>query len=117
DAFFDDTDFAEAICGMTTFGNVDLRRAKGLDAIQHVGPSPVSIDTIIRSRGDIPRTFLRRCGVPDSWISDLPSLIGSLSPTQLYSCFISYSTEDEDFARRLYARIRQEGLRVWFAPN
>src|SRR5262249_49396153 len=33
------------------------------------------------------------------------------------SCFISYSTKDQDFARRLHSRMVQEGLRVWFAPD
>jgi hypothetical protein len=40
-----------------------------------------------------------------------------MSPVQFYSCFISYSTKDEDFARRLHSRMRDEGLRVWFAPE
>lgn len=34
-----------------------------------------------------------------------------------YSCFISYSHKDEAFARRLNARLREEGIRVWFAPE
>lgn len=35
----------------------------------------------------------------------------------LYSCFISYSTKDEDFAKRLHSRMRDEGLRVWYSPE
>lgn len=42
---------------------------------------------------------------------------GSLPPVQFYSCFISYSTKDEEFAKRLYSRLRDAGLRVWFAPE
>lgn len=34
-----------------------------------------------------------------------------------YSCFISYSSKDEDFARRLYARLREAHIRAWFAPE
>jgi hypothetical protein len=34
---------------------------------------------------------------------------------EFYSCFISYSGRDEEFARRLCSRMRQAELRVWFA--
>jgi len=34
---------------------------------------------------------------------------------QFYSCFISYSTKDEGFAKRLHSRMIQEKMRVWFA--
>ena len=50
-------------------------------------------------------------------INYLPSLIGSMSPIQFYSSFISYSTKDEDFAKRLHSKMREEGLRVWYAPE
>ena len=50
-------------------------------------------------------------------IENQKALIGSLQPIQFYSCFISYSTEDEDFAKRLHSKMREEGLRVWFAPE
>jgi hypothetical protein len=38
-----------------------------------------------------------------------------MQPIQFYSCFISYSHKDEDFARRLHSRMRDHHLRVWFA--
>jgi hypothetical protein len=33
------------------------------------------------------------------------------------SCFISHSSRDEDFAQRLAARLRTEGVPVWYAPE
>lgn len=36
---------------------------------------------------------------------------------QFYSCFISYSHKDEEFARRLHSRLQDAGLRVWYAPK
>jgi hypothetical protein len=68
-------------------------------------------------RGRIPEHFLRGCGVPDSVIAYIPSLIGSLSPIQFYSCFISYSAKDQKFAERLHADLQAKGVRVWFAPE
>jgi TIR domain len=55
--------------------------------------------------------------VPDSVIVYLTALIGVTEPILFYSCFISYSTKNQDFADRLYGKMRDKGLRVWFAPE
>ena len=34
-----------------------------------------------------------------------------------YSCFISYSSKDQEFAERLHADLQKEGVRCWFAPH
>ena len=73
----------------------------------------MGIDTILKSRGKIPEVFLRGCGLPDEIITFIPSLIGSLSPIQFYSCFISYSHEDKFFARRLHDSLQGRGIRCW----
>jgi len=103
--------------GSTVFGDVDLSVAKGLETVQHEGPSAVGVDTLFKSQGKIPEAFLRGCGVPDELIAQLPSLLGSQQAVQRYSCFISYSQQDEEFAQRLGARMRDERLRVWHAPE
>jgi hypothetical protein len=38
-------------------------------------------------------------------------------PIEFYSCFISYSTKDQEFAKRLHADLQAEGVRCWFAPH
>ncbi len=38
-------------------------------------------------------------------------------PERFQSVFISYSTKDEDLAKRLHARMREANMRVWFAPE
>jgi hypothetical protein len=103
----------EAICAFTTFGNVDLSEVKGLDSIRHIGPSTIDIDTLFLSRGKIPEAFLRGCGVPDQLIEYLPSIIGSMSPIQFHSCFISYSSKNQPFAERLHADLQANGVRCW----
>jgi hypothetical protein len=40
-----------------------------------------------------------------------------LEPFQFYSCFISYSSKDEQFAQRLHADLQNSGVRCWFAPH
>jgi len=36
---------------------------------------------------------------------------------RFYSCFISYSTKDQEFADRLHADLQNKGVRCWFAPH
>jgi uncharacterized protein YjbI with pentapeptide repeats len=107
----------EATFHRTSIANCDLRGVDGLERVEHAGPSFISIETIYRSEGEIPESFLLGCGVPYSFIAQIPALVGALQPIQFYSCFISYSTKDEEFARRLHERMRAEKLRVWFAPE
>ena len=47
----------------------------------------------------------------------IPSLVAMIQPIQYYSCFISSSGKDEEFAPRLVERMLGEKLRVWFAPE
>jgi hypothetical protein len=43
-------------------------------------------------------------GLPDSLIEYLPSLLNEA--IQFFSCFISYSSNDQEFADRLYADLQ-----------
>jgi uncharacterized protein YjbI with pentapeptide repeats len=101
----------------SSFNNINMSDVIGLENVTHLGPSSVGIDTLILSKGRLPKDFLRGCGVPEDTISYLPYLVTASQSIQFYSCFISYSTKDEDFARRLQSRMRDAGLRVWFAPE
>jgi hypothetical protein len=111
------TDFGGAIIGWTTFGAVDLSVAKGLANVIHQGPSTIGVDTLYLSGpGGIPESFLRGAGIPQDFLDNLPpSLLGS--PIQFYSCFISYSSNDDEFARRLHADLQAANVRIWFAPE
>jgi uncharacterized protein YjbI with pentapeptide repeats len=109
-------DISGATAGGTIFACLDLSLiAKGLDSIKHNGPSTIGIDTLYMSRGMIPDAFLRGAGVPDNFIAYIGSLVGK--PIEFYSCFISYSTKDQEFAERLHADLQAKGVRCWFAPQ
>ncbi|HJR07612.1 MAG TPA: toll/interleukin-1 receptor domain-containing protein [Pyrinomonadaceae bacterium] len=110
-------DFTNSIMGYTTLASIDLSEAKGLETVKHHFPSTIGIDSLYKSQGKIPKPFLHGCGVPDDFIPFIPSHFGIRQAIQFYSCFISYSTKDEEFARRLHSRMRDEHLRVWFAPE
>jgi len=109
------TDLSGARMSYTVLADVDLSEAKGLDAVDHAGPSHISTDTIYRSGGQISEVFLRGAGVPESFIAAIPSLAGQANPD--YSCFIGYSVKDRPFARRLHADLQAKGVRCWFAPK
>jgi hypothetical protein len=102
-----------AVFYSTVIANVNLSEAKGLESARHQRNSTLGIDTIFRSDGRIPEAFLRGCGVPDSLIQSLPSILNAMEPIQFYSCFVSHSSADKEFARRLFGRMRDKGLRVW----
>lgn len=36
---------------------------------------------------------------------------------EYHSCFISYSSKDEEFAKKLYIDLRNNGVKCWFAPE
>jgi hypothetical protein len=107
--------FEGTLVGFTIFGDIDLSATKGLEAVQHNYPSTVGIDTIYRSKGNVPEKFLRGCGVPEDFITYAKSL--AAHPIEFYSCFISYAFKDQDFADRLYADLQNKGVRCWFAPH
>jgi hypothetical protein len=98
----------------TLFINTDLTAVRGLETCRHYGPNTLDPRTLAKS-GPLPLAFLRGCGLPEALIEYLPSLLGET--IQFYSCFISYSSADEDFCRRLHERLQNAGLRVWFAPH
>jgi uncharacterized protein YjbI with pentapeptide repeats len=110
-----EANLGNATLGATMLGDVDLSSTKGLESVEHEAPSRIGIDTIYKSKGKIPEVFLRGCGVPEDMIEFLRSIRGKA--IEFYSCFISYSSKDEDFAKRLHADLQRRGIRVWFAPE
>jgi uncharacterized protein YjbI with pentapeptide repeats len=114
DAHLDGADLREAVLEETVFGDVDLGQCRGLELIEHRGPSSIDIRTLQRS-GPLPLVFLRGVGLPDTLIEYLPSLPNQ--PIQHYSCFISYSAKDDEFVHRLHADLQDKSVRCWFAPE
>jgi uncharacterized protein YjbI with pentapeptide repeats len=114
-ASLDGAEMWDAIVGWTVFGDVDLSGVRSLETVKHLGPSTIGIDTIYRSKGRIAEEFLRGAGVPEQFVTQLPSLTSehTLSDT----CFVAYGGEDEEFVRRLQVDLRCNGLRSWLAPS
>jgi hypothetical protein len=106
-----DSTWLGALLGHTIFADNDLSTVTGLETASHFAPSTVGVDTIYRSKGNIPESFLRGCGVPDEFIALAKSLF--TNPIDFYSCFISYSSKDDAFANKLHTTLQAHHVRCW----
>jgi uncharacterized protein YjbI with pentapeptide repeats len=112
---FDQSDLTDADLSWNTFVDLSLQSVLGLDAIdENSFTNSIGIDTFFKS-GGLPESFLRKSGVPDEFIQYASSLVGKA--IEYYSCFLSYSSKDDDFTRRLYNDLLGKKVRTWFAPE
>jgi uncharacterized protein YjbI with pentapeptide repeats len=115
DADLSAANLGNSIMGWTLLGAIDLSAVEGLESVRHMAPSSIGIETFYLSKGKIPDAFMRGAGVPHKFVIYMRSLV--VNPIEYYSCFISYSSKDEDFAKRLHADLQSEHVRCWFAPE
>jgi hypothetical protein len=96
---------------------------------------PVLVDSALMPRADkLPekiRPLVTRNAIglrPERFKADCQSLIAALKESlaaaekardaiQRYSCFIIYSTKDDEFAHRIHADLQNSGVRCWFAAQ
>jgi hypothetical protein len=77
----------------------------------------VGIDTLLRSKGQIPSAFLEGVGIPAEAVPGLKSWANDYGRRDKYhSVFISYGGPDERFATRLYKTLTQNGVRAYLFP-
>jgi hypothetical protein len=110
---FDEAVVTKAQFWRSTFADLSFRRTLGLHTVSSRETS-VSIDTFFQS-GGLPESLLRGGKVPDDFIEYATSLVGKA--IEYYSCFLSYSSIDDEFARRLYNDLQGKNIRTWFAPE
>src|SRR5204863_6644879 len=96
---------------------VDLSKAIDLDLANHTGPSSIDIATLRRSGTTVSRAFLLGAGIPTAFLDYGLSIIADLPAIEFESVFISYSSNDEAFARALREVLARQQIRVWFAPE
>ena len=106
-----------------------MSETQGLDSVRHAGPSTVGTNTVSRSNGRIPESFLRGCGF-SRWEVEAAKLHNpDLTPKQVdrtakeiaqlradsgySSCFISYSHTDKPLAHRVYDNLQDRGVSCW----
>lgn len=111
DAILKGADLSHCWIGWTIFGEVDLGEVHGLETIDHHAPSVIGIGSVHKSGGNIPESFLRGCGVPETFITFARSLVGKA--IDFYSCFISFTETDDAFSERLHNDLQAAGVRCW----
>ena len=125
---------AGALFGHTNFADTNLINVQGLQQCRHFGPSTVDHRTL-EYNPLLPAEFLRGCGFSELEILSARLLYADLSHREItdigyriierrsepaikyHSCFISYSSKDADFARRLYSDLQASGVGCWYAPE
>jgi len=123
--------FAGTSFGGTTLDAMDLSECVGLERASHSGPSSATRSTLVLSRGRIPASFLRGCGLVD-WeieavrqydpdltpfdISELQYKVFDLrvhSVIQLSPIFIAYCHEDAAFVDHVAETLDGRRIRHW----
>lgn len=107
-SLLDKVDFNRATISFLNFSATDLSKVINLDKCDVAGSCSIDILTLKNSK-NIPLSFLRNIGFPDKFSQILLSLITD----QFYSCFISYSQSNEEFAYKLYKDLLDNGIRCW----
>jgi uncharacterized protein YjbI with pentapeptide repeats len=123
--------FLNVRVGGTTFGSLDLREIIGLERISHYYPSSVSTATFFLSNGEIPRSFLRGCGLSDWEIEAMKLYNHNLSneeiltiqyrmydlratqALQISPLFVSYSHLDSEFVNKIGNHLKKKDIRYW----
>lgn len=121
-----------SLCG-TEFTSVDLSQVKGLEFVEHYGPSFIRFDTLAKSRGLLPSTFFKGCGFSDWQIEHARLHDPELSDDEFGAIldqvnrrrgeqsfnecrvFITYTREDAPFVEALARRFNDKRVRYWHA--
>ena len=107
----DRTLLEEVVLDMTLFADCDLSGALGLETLRHDGPSIVGADTLARSNGGIPESFLRPAGVPPEFIEGQARLGNQTTPHR--RVLLVGSVADDTIVRWLETELRSMGLQCW----
>ena len=113
------TDFSDCRLRSTILAAVDLSTAAKLATAQHTSGSEISTNTLSQTLRGCGGTFtpdllhfFELAGISRTLLDYLPSILGA-EPLKFYSCFISYNTDDEEFASGLEQELTRAGVKTW----
>jgi hypothetical protein len=109
------TDFARAKFGYTKIIDVDLSSAQGLETVRHMSPSAIDIGCLYKSKGRVPKLFLRGAGVPEAFINFTRTLVEA--DYIMETCFLSHSSKDKGFCDKLFSELERRGVVIWYFPE
>ena len=109
---FDKTIFDNAVLYNTVFSLTSLEGCLNLDKVIVHGECSIDFQTL-RNSPNISKTFLRKIGLPELYIDYLPDFYDDKG-LNLHPAFLSHSSENKEFARKLYNTLIDKGVLVWF---
>jgi TIR domain/Pentapeptide repeats (9 copies) len=111
----------EAIFGETAILGVDLSDVNGLPDVYHYGPSAIdgtSLDFTVRHLANQPEhrrrdlfAFLSGIGLNEDLVQAVRSRVDQ--PIEFHSIFLSHSSRDKEFARKLYRDLSDIKIKCW----
>jgi hypothetical protein len=114
-------DLTGATFGSTVIQGIDLSSVDGLAGGLHYAPSAIdSVSLRLTAQGlgnepDFRRQdffrFLSGAGLDDELLEVVRSWVGQ--PIEFHSIFLSHSSRDKEFARKLYQDLRSIGIKCW----
>lgn len=114
---FADVNVTQATMHHTVISDSMLFGGKGLETVNHTGPSYVDISTLLDSfsvaGGCLPpnlETFLLGIGVPKQLLDGMPQVAVEI---KYCSCFVAYGEPDKFYAERLKKDFVAKGLSCW----
>lgn len=108
----------------------DLSGIQNPQNAQHEFPSNIDFATLQKTSTGLAKqpelvskfsVFFQGCGLPseiisvfESWVREKPTDVEVANTgANYYSCFISYSHADADFAKRLHSELQEYGIQCW----
>jgi len=114
---FANVNVTQATMHDTVISDSMLFGGKGLETVNHTGPSCVDIPTLLNSfsvaGGCLPpnlETFLLGTGVPKQLLDGMPQVVAKI---KYCSCFVAYGEPDKFYAERLKKDFVAKGLSCW----
>ncbi len=110
-ADFESSILHRAVAGGSLFANCDLRSVIGLESMLHGAPSSITLDTLARSGGRIPRLFLQGAGVAEPLITAQDIL--TKQPRTFPTLLLIGSLSDSELSERLCRNLSQAHIPAW----
>lgn len=114
DCYFTECDFSGVEIANISFINCHFSSNKNIDLISSEKSSNIDYKTIFNS-DSFPDKFLISIGTP-SEVLTLYKTYGGKN-RRFFRCFISHSSEDGSFAKKLHDDLQGSGISSWYAPE